>query len=350
MPNLIDSTYTRNRYEEIGFSLTDSQKATLIWNKPAITRQMRLSMLYELAQQTEDCRLRTQIDERIAYENNTMAQFQTGRHGEVLYVVLDDEDTFAPGYCGTYQMSLLYAQNCITSARAHARSTGCSIEKHRILSGGTLPLVRTSARVNPNLSDKPLGDLTKYRGEPLARLSLNQDAEIVSLWSNELSAEQAEKVDAFRRDRFESSFLPLPYVHRAGLCAKYLPTGKYGIIATAAEEWDRFLDRVRGGLYVDFSDTVLTVYFLTEQGFWSHEHCNPVYLEAETPEPDMHDPKQYAFCHAMEAMSAYLSGCRTEALEHLVIRTAQAFADTCEKQTADELRSKNAAHIQDILR
>lgn len=62
---VIDSNYTRNRYEEIGFQLSDFQQATLIWNKPNITRQERLSALTELAVKTEDVNLRCQIGERI---------------------------------------------------------------------------------------------------------------------------------------------------------------------------------------------------------------------------------------------------------------------------------------------
>lgn len=49
MFEIIDSNYARNRFEKIGFRLTDFQKATLIWNKPNTTRQERLSALTELA-------------------------------------------------------------------------------------------------------------------------------------------------------------------------------------------------------------------------------------------------------------------------------------------------------------
>lgn len=48
MFEIIDSNYTRNRYKEIGFQLSDFQQATLIWNKPNTTRQERLSALTEL--------------------------------------------------------------------------------------------------------------------------------------------------------------------------------------------------------------------------------------------------------------------------------------------------------------
>ena len=76
MFEIIDSNYTRNIYEEIGFKLTDFQQATLIWDKPNTTRQERLSALTELAIKTEDIDLRLQIGERIVYEEKVMKQFE----------------------------------------------------------------------------------------------------------------------------------------------------------------------------------------------------------------------------------------------------------------------------------
>ncbi|SJZ74767.1 hypothetical protein [Eubacterium coprostanoligenes] len=58
MFEMIDSKYTRDRYEGIGFQLTDFQKATLIWNKPNITLQERLSALKNLAINTADSDLK----------------------------------------------------------------------------------------------------------------------------------------------------------------------------------------------------------------------------------------------------------------------------------------------------
>ena len=76
MFEIIDSKYTRDSYKEIGFQLTDFQKATLIWNKPKITQQERLSALKNLAINTADSDLRFQIGERIAYEEKVMKQFK----------------------------------------------------------------------------------------------------------------------------------------------------------------------------------------------------------------------------------------------------------------------------------
>lgn len=113
MLEIIDSNYTRNRYEEIGFQLSDFQKATLIWNKPNTTRQERLSALAELAIKTDDVDLKSQIDERIFYEEKVMKQFKHDSGSETLYVVFDSEDRCVCGYLRKYVTALTYTKNYI---------------------------------------------------------------------------------------------------------------------------------------------------------------------------------------------------------------------------------------------
>ena len=341
MFEIIDSSYTRSKYEEIGLRLTDFQKATLIWNKPNTTRQERLCALRDLAEKTTDSVLKSQINERIAYEEKAMKAFAANRVGEPLYVVLDGTYHCACGYFGKYHTALSYAQDYIKQEK-----TTCVIEKHQIVNGDAIPLVRTSIRVNPNILTKKQEELVAYGGEASARLTLDKNAEVIELWSNELDENEDRKVDPFFQKRFECHFLALPYVHREGLSVKYLPTGEYGIVATTKDEWNRFLDKVRKGLCVDFFDTALTVYFLTEKGYWSHQHCNPIYLEVETPEKNIDDEKRYSFYRAIQAMSCYISGHKSAKQEELVLQTSREYADISERQAASEKSIKNAKHVE----
>lgn len=344
MLEIIESNYTRRRYEEIGFRLSDEQKAALIWNKPKATLQERLSALAELASKTENDSLKRQIGERAAYEEKAMKQFKASVYGETLYVVIDGEEGYACGYFGKYDTALSYAERYIS-----VEKTRCTIEKHMVINGENIPLVKTSFRVNPAFSAEKQEELVEYSGDAVACLYLNENARISDLWSNELSGRDDEKVDEYRKDRFEYRFLPLPCVHREGLPVKYLPTGEYGVVATSTEEWDRFLEMVDNGAYADFSDTTVTVYFLTEKGCWSHEHCNPVYLEAEMPETRMNDEKGQAFCRAVEAMSVYLGGRSDEAQETLILRATRGYAEICERMAAENTGVKGAQRIDDII-
>ena len=344
MIELIDSNYVRKTYEENDFQLTDSQKATLIWNKPGTTRKDRLSLLRDLAINTKDSKLRTQINERLAYEEKVMKQFESDLYGEVMYAVLDYKDDCAYGYFGKYKTAFAYAQNYIKKEKAR-----CVIEKHKIVSGDDIPLVKSGLRISPFFSDKKPEEQIEYSGKPIARLYLDENANVTSLWSNELDERETDKVDEFRRERFEYQFLALPYIFHEGYPVRYIPTGDYGIIETTKAEWDCFIDKVNNGLYVDFSDTAITVYFLTETGYWSHEHCNPIYLEVEAPEIDIKSKKQSAFCRAMEAMGDYMYGHKNVFQEKLVLETAQEYADICEELKYAEKRPKNPKHINDIL-
>lgn len=65
MFDLVPSECMRKYYEEIGFTFTDFQKATLIWNAPGKKRQEILEALSELAEVTDEERLKKQIDGRL---------------------------------------------------------------------------------------------------------------------------------------------------------------------------------------------------------------------------------------------------------------------------------------------
>lgn len=344
MFELIDSNYTRNRFEDIGFKLNDWQKATLIWNKPNVSRDERISALKKLASETADMDLRFQIGQRLTYEEKALEQFKTSVYGETLYVVFDGENDSACGYFGRYDTAITYAQNYIKKEK-----TRCAIEKYTVINSETIPLVKSSSRFNTNLFTDVQEDLVEYSGAAVACLCLNENGNIMNLWSYELSEKENKEVDEFDKNRFEYQFLSLPYIHHEGLPVKYLPTGEYGVIETTKEQWDQFIDRVNNGLYVDFSDTAITVYFLTEKGYWSHQHCNPIYLEVEMPEMDFNDEKQCAFCRAIDAMSDYMDGYKDKSQENLVLKTSNEYASICEGLAIAESTAKNAKKISDIL-
>lgn len=344
MFELIESNFTRNRYETIGFQLTDFQKATLIWNKPNVTHQERIQSLIELAKSTKDINLKKQIVERIEYEEKAMKQFEVSSYGETVYVVLESNEDCVCGYFGKYETSLAYAKNY-----AKKEEIQCTIEKHKIINEDNIPLVKTSLRMNPNLCIEVQKNLVEYSGAPIASLFLDRKGNISNLWSNELADIENEKVNKFRNDRFEYKFLSLPYVHDVGLPVRYIPTGEYGIIGTTEKEWDYFLNQVNNGMYVDFSDVAITVFFLTDKGYWTHQHCNPIYLEVEIPKINFEDKKNHALYRALDAMSEYFSGHKDERQERLVLATTREYADVCKNQTIVEKSVNNAKHIDDIL-
>ncbi|MGN1406071.1 MAG: hypothetical protein ACI4WM_07345, partial [Erysipelotrichaceae bacterium] len=90
---IIESSYTRKRFEELGFKLADRQKATIIWNKPNINLDDKLTALKEIHSSTRDHVLKEQICERLQFEKMIMEQFEATRENTI-YVVFDTEENY----------------------------------------------------------------------------------------------------------------------------------------------------------------------------------------------------------------------------------------------------------------
>lgn len=95
---LVPSECMRKYYEEIGFTFTDFQKATLIWNAPERKRQEILEALSELAEVTDDERLKKQIDERLHYEEKVFEKYADNADGKYVYVVAEREENENAGF------------------------------------------------------------------------------------------------------------------------------------------------------------------------------------------------------------------------------------------------------------
>lgn len=252
MNKYIESKYVRERYAEIGFELTDFQKATIIWNKYSLTYNERIEALAKICESTSNMQLKEQIKDRIAYEKKVFERLRESNDENVVYIVKTADDLY--GVFTKFDTALLQAKKI---GMEEYIEDEIRIEKHLVV------------------------------------------------------------------------------------------TGEYSIMATDKKEWDEFLDRVRNGLNVDYIDVMHTVYCLTERGYWSHEHWNPLYIEVEMPDRDWFNEKQRAFERAMEAFSDYMSGYTQEENAKLVVRTAREYALVCNKMNSDIVSED--ANIDDIL-
>ena len=88
-------------------------------------------------------------------------------------------------------------------------------------------------------------------------------------------------VDEFETDRFENQFIPWPNPFDTGDIVRAIGDDEetIGIVNTGKDDYNELLERVREGLYVDYSDASLTVEFLCEDGSFSHDHLSPINLE-----------------------------------------------------------------------
>ena len=332
--NLINSKFTQMGYNEVGFELSDWDKATIIWNDFEMRCQERIEALTQLANQTEDTVLKEQIQERLEYEKQTIEAFKKNDECKYVYVVKDVEDGGDWGFYSLYEGALKQAVKV-----ALKYNENMEIRKQLIVTEEEA--TKIECRINPNLAPDNYITLMDYIGSPVADVRVNKNGEIIYIWSNELTFK--EPLEECSSDRFENRFIKVPYVHCKGCIVKNAINGEYGILETSKEGWDKLITRVEKGLYVDYTDVAHTVYCLTEDGYWSHEHWSPMDMEVDVPEYDYSNKKERAMIRAFEAFSDYLSGYTGEATEKLVLSTTRDYAKAC-----NEIRK--AKKIEDILR
>lgn len=65
-----------------------------------------------------------------------------------------------------------------------------------------------------------------------------------------------------------------------------------GVVHTSQAEWSDFLEQVRNGLFVDYSDSCITVEFLNKGGELCHGHPSPFTLEKVT---EWQDKQEWEF-------------------------------------------------------
>ena len=347
---LVPSACMRAYFEELHFEFTDFQKAALIWNALGKTWKERLEALNELAEITEDHNVRRQIHERTAFEQKKWETFLNNESGRYIYVVEDWEDGESCGYFASYDMAFKYAKRYVEEYK-----NVCIIKKQLVVQGEEDEMVRSSGKLNPYMGMEDIQpEFISYEGDPVSETALNQNGEITRIDSNELMKEEEDVVDSFRPDRFEHAFIKIPFDMQVGTPVKDLTTGQYYVLTQGKREWDTYLQRIESnGWYVDYSDIQVVVYRLTKNGYWSHEHINPLYLDYDWPPYIQGDDMNNALRGAMEALSDYLrmKDCgKTERADgKMVLERSKEYAETVKKQAPWYKSVQYAKEAEDIF-
>ncbi len=356
MFELIPSAYMRRLFSKKGFELTDCQKATLIWNAPDKAWEEKILALNEHLHFVCHEKLRNQIVQRIDYENTMLNRFMKN-NGQFVYVVF--EDTWGnTGYFHDFRMAKAYA---LKFMEEHDSNSICHIEKQRIVSSEEDLTVKEISWWNPYLFDNKdkspwQTEDVPYDGQATASITLNWNGQIKSLFSKEMMLDEQIAVE-YNPDRFEIQYFEIPFEGVAGTPVKLMYDSdnyyNYGILLTNTSEWNDFLHSPH---FKDFSDIAVTVVYLTEQGLWSLEHINPLYLDFETrPSYNSFDQKGRTYIAAMMAFSIYLlSDDNKEHNAEIAINTAKRYRDVCLESYIENEKSKNHIHdyaksIDDII-
>ena len=349
MYELVPSDYMRSYLKEIGFEFTDFQKATLIWNTFEKTWREKLEMLEALADITNDSVLKSQIEERIEIENNIYTKFVDNQSKRHVYVV-EDFLGYSIGFFLNCDKALNYAKKYTLKDKGKH-----CIHKYLLVDSDKDEVVTTIKwKINSRGVSEIDGDRTKeYNGEAVATMHLDLEGNIIDIYSDQIFKEE-EKIIRFKERRFENQFIKIPFEAHAGVPVKYLRDGSYGILADDTDSWNDFMKKVEEkNLYVDFSDINVIVYQLLENGMWSHEHVNPLFLEIEKPSVDYKDEKSVAFVRAMESMSDYLSAryCeqRKDNKGESVVKYTREYVELCENNIRWKKVLREAKIATDIM-
>lgn len=92
MIKLFPSKQVQEYLDEIHFTFTDFEKATLIWNNHLTTKEEKLIALKEMMNSTKDEMLKKQIYERLDYEQKVYVDFMDDADDEYVYSIEDSLD------------------------------------------------------------------------------------------------------------------------------------------------------------------------------------------------------------------------------------------------------------------
>lgn len=308
--------YLKNKKE-----FTDWEKATLIWNAPNATWREIISSLKELADCTNDDMLRKQITERIEYERKALMLFGANFDKEYVYVVLD-VDRDACGFFADAEMAKKYG---IKNAKQW-REKSFSVKKQFIIS---------------NFDDS-------YTGKEASGIRYNDDGDILSIYSYEMSNEEDDIVDEQNKDRFEFQFFHIPFGMEAGTIVRMLNNGEYAVLAGGEVKWNEYMDRLGKNIRLyDFSDVQTLVYILRNDGSWRHEHVNPLFLEVEMPEVEEGYMNSEAYKGALCALGEYMKNSTIEN-ERKALNASRSYAEAY-GDCGDPSQVHIANHIEDIM-
>lgn len=251
----IKSKDLKEYLERIQYELTDSEKATLIYNSGLPLTNI-IEKLKKIAETTKDDILALQIKERIEYEELVYHSFLDCDETVIYHLKTKEEDG--------YEHNGLFKTLKAATNFANSLQKEYYICKRRVFT-----------------EDTPSED-EEFINDELGTANYNAMDELMSCWCKDI---QNEKIDSDEwKNRFEGSYLSMPFPLRKGEIVRRISTGDIGIVMGPAsdEEMKEYHKRVINVYHSDFSDTSITVEFLDDSGkkslFW-HDHILPSDLE-----------------------------------------------------------------------
>lgn len=340
MIEIIPSEWMR-KYLKDRREFTDAEKATMIWNSPIATWKEKLDSLEELSMVSSDVNLNAQIADRVVYEKKAYSRFQDNSENAFIYVVLDDKGV-PDGYFIDCELAYQYEMKQLQEYDYQRFSIQKQLPYNNKAKGQE-PSSWSSKRMPLAIS---IFESNEYQGIENACVRYNGKGEILSIYSNEMTDGENERVDKFNRRRFEFPFFKIPCGLEEGTVVKIIPDNILAVVDSGEESWNEYMERTDGNSeYYDYSDIQKVVFVLQEDGHWRHEHINPMYIEPISEMEDGRTEKDKLRLEALFALGDYFKE-ETEENNIKALDACRKYAVECSKNSRCVYTAKS---IDDLL-
>lgn len=262
MMKLPMSDYMWNYYQQTGITFTDSEQATILWNSAIpLPKAEILDALKEIADQTEDGSLKTQIYERLDVERKAAQRFREN-DGRYFFICTSSENTLEEEWdrekqCGssyfiTLEAAIVYGKE---------ESEGIFTVEKKIFED-------CLAEDNPE-DDQKVTDVLDTRawytkdGVPIHCSCFPYDLGVTG------------RIGGYKDpSRFENAYIPLQNPFEIGDIVRDVVWTRPAVVQTRREAWNR-----RPELNTHFGDSNLRVGYLWRNGEMGHDHPHILSLE-----------------------------------------------------------------------
>lgn len=281
---LIPSKIVRDNMDIEG--IDDTAVASLIEYR-YLKRAEKMKMFELVMNQTHNAALKSEINDYLNGEKYMYDVLAGKNDGSYIYILVIEEETdeYCNGCFYEYEDAYRYA--------VHAKEN-CRIEKRPVLGLG-------SNKVYPDseLGDKPLiGSKHSGDGDEIGTVKIDENGEIKYIWLCDYKC---------GKDPDESLFYSYVDIYnpfeRGDIVTKTEDKNYVGVVATTKKAWNEEMKRIKKhasdeSFNPDFTDEVIIVDVISEEGYVSHDHICPIELEFANKEDYNHEHYQF-----MEAVS-----------------------------------------------
>lgn len=365
MINFIPSEQMKKYFEEQKVTFSDFEKATLVWKmRGACSWEGVRDSLQEIADRTGDERTKQQIRERIYYEEKTkketqkraeekaLAAFKNDAGEGYVYLVVDDEDEESDSFEDIVRGIFLTGNAAVQAADSYAKAEQKSVRVEKVLAEKyDEDYMRLFSKEDEGHAQESDEDYNEEQAELEASWRGIERQDYWHAWGRlgpklrrmgtvTVNAEGAvfaeydpSDIESFRRsgdERFEDRFVEIPHFFERGCVVKDVRSDSYGVVSVGfKEKQSLWREKREKGEPLGYSDNLVTVMCLRENGRWTRRLFDPLELEAWAVPESSSNIIEYSRARALKALSDYWTKGGTNTEE--VLRCCWEYSENCSK-------------------